>query len=147
MVMKTIDGKEFYVTSGQKVMKIKNRVWNEEDSFLSNHEEVDTRMTLHAKHASLYYRKVLISSPDTDVFVILLSVSHEIDASLFFLTGVQNTRRIIAISAVSEYIASNLNPAGAEKEILCSLYLEFTVSLDVIRLVLLLERGKSNHLT
>ena len=89
---------------------------------LSNHEEADTRMMLHAKHASLFYRKVLISSPDTDVFVILLSVSHKINASLFFLTGVQNNKGIIIISDeseyVSEYVASNLNPADVEKAVL-----------------------------
>ena len=62
------------------------------------------RMLLHAKHASANYSKILISSPDTDVFIICLSVHMAITANLFFLTGVKNSRRIINVTNVAEYI-------------------------------------------
>ena len=54
----------------------------------SNHEEADTQMLLHAKKASLTYPKVLISSPDTDVFIVCLSVHTRIAANFYFLTKV-----------------------------------------------------------
>ena len=35
----------------------------------------------------------------------------------YLLTGVQSNKRIINITAVSEYVASNLNPADVEKAV------------------------------
>ena len=61
-------------------------------------------MLFHAKHASANYFKILISSPETDVFIICLSVHMAITANLFFLTGVENSRRIINVTNVAEYI-------------------------------------------
>ena len=40
----------------------------------SDHEEADTRMLLHARHAAIHSHWIVIHSPDTDVF--LLCVSH-----------------------------------------------------------------------
>ena len=45
-----------------------------------------------------------MSSPETDVFIICLSVHMAITANLFFLTGVKNSRRIITVMNVAEYI-------------------------------------------
>jgi hypothetical protein len=75
-------------------------------------------MILHAKQASITYNKVLISSPDTNVFVILLSLHPTIDADIFFLTGVKSTRRIIDVTKVADHIMSSLNPCMVDKEIL-----------------------------
>ena len=75
-------------------------------------------MVLHAKHASLNYEKILISSPDTDVFVICLSVHLLIDANVFFLTGVKSSRRIIDITKVADHVYESLNSCEVSKEIL-----------------------------
>ncbi|CAB4043452.1 Hypothetical predicted protein, partial [Paramuricea clavata] len=72
-----------------------------------DHEEADTRMLLHASHATRYIN-VLVRSPDTDVFVLLLHFSLTISAKLYFLTGVKDCTRILDM----EYIAQQL---GAEK--------------------------------
>jgi hypothetical protein len=58
-------------------------------------------MILHAKLASVIYNKVLVSSPDTDVFVVLLSLHSTIDADIFFLTGVKSTIGIIDVTKKS----------------------------------------------
>ena len=76
------------------------------------------RMLLHAKHASANYSKILISSPDTDVFIICLSVHMAITANLFFLTGVKNSRRIITVTKVAEYIFNTLKGCDVSKEVL-----------------------------
>ena len=39
----------------------------------TNQEEADTRMLLHAPHASKTWTNIVIKSPDTDVFVLALS--------------------------------------------------------------------------
>ena len=40
------------------------------EALKSNHEEADTRMLLHARHASLDHNRIIVQSPDTDVAVL-----------------------------------------------------------------------------
>ena len=47
---------------------------------------------------------VIVSGPDTDVFMIMLSKVTEMNAQLFMLTGTGNKRRIIDINSVAEGI-------------------------------------------
>ncbi|XP_028411728.1 uncharacterized protein LOC114534481 [Dendronephthya gigantea] len=67
-----------------------------------DHEEADTRMITHARHASQHFPNILIKSPDTDVFVIALNASLDIDADIFMETGVGHGRRIISLSNVRQ---------------------------------------------
>ena len=69
-------------------------------NLLSNHEVADTRILLHAKDASQTYNDVILSSPDTDVFMIALSKLHKIDANLYMLAGIRNKKRIIDLNLV-----------------------------------------------
>ena len=66
-----------------------------------DHEEADTRLLLHAKHASdSGHESVAIKSPDTDVFVLMVGMQNALCASLFFLTGTGNKARILAVQDV-----------------------------------------------
>lgn len=49
-----------------------------------DHEEADTRLLLHASHASQSYENILIKSPDTDVFIISLHFCLNFRCRLFF---------------------------------------------------------------
>ncbi len=49
-----------------------------------DHEEADTRILLHAKHASSSTEQVVIRSPDTDVAILACAFTHNIDANLLF---------------------------------------------------------------
>ena len=70
-----IGHKKIFLTDGRTVYQINIETFDEETELESNHEEKDTRMFfLHTKHASSSYGKILISSCDTDVFVICLPV-------------------------------------------------------------------------
>ena len=82
----------------------------------SNHEEADTRIKLHVQHASQDFQKILVLSPDTDVFIICLSFQPVIDA---------NYRRIIDIGAVVENIDQNPNLCESSKESLLSVLVGF----------------------
>ena len=75
-------------------------------------------MVLHANHASSDSNPIVISSPDTDVFVICLAFQHIINSDIFFLTGVKNSRRTINISVVAENIFVTLNLCEASKEMI-----------------------------
>jgi hypothetical protein len=74
----------------------------------SNHEEADTRLILHAQHASTMHSNVTIRSPDTDVFILLLAHKAEIGSSLFFDTGSGNNRRLINVNEVNEQLGSRM---------------------------------------
>lgn len=96
-----IGNKVLYVTSARQTMMIladSNQIVPELES---DHEEADTRMLLHAAHANSIYNEIVISTPDTDVFMIALAKLDEIDANLFFHTGTKDKRRIIDLNAVS----------------------------------------------
>ena len=66
-------------------------------AFYSTQEEGDTRMVLHAKHASDCYRDITIHTPDTDVAVLAIAFSKDIDSNILVKTGVKNKARIISI--------------------------------------------------
>ena len=71
------------------------------DDLKCGHEKADTRMVLHVQHASSSgFENILIRSPDTDVFVIMLCVSQLVSSSLLFLTGTGTKRRIIQVTFI-----------------------------------------------
>ena len=70
----------------------------------SDHEEADTRMIAHARHASLSYSNVIVKSPDTDVFLIALNAINDIFANLFFETGKGNAKSIISLNKIKQHI-------------------------------------------
>ena len=86
------------------------------EHLLSNQEEADTRMLLHAKDAGAQYEEVVISSPDTDVFAITLSKLSSIDANMYMLTGTGDKKRLIDLNAVAENSFLKLNRTDCTKE-------------------------------
>ena len=85
------------------------------DSLRSDHEEADTRMLLHAKHASLTCDKVMIYTPDTDVIITAMSMCSAIEANLFVMTGKGNARRIIDIALISNKANETINKTDCDK--------------------------------
>lgn len=73
---------------------------SEVEELSCDHEEADTRMIAHARHASQLYHDIVIKSPDTDVFFIALNACLNINADIFFETGVGNGRRVISLSTI-----------------------------------------------
>ena len=112
----TIGSKSIFVTDGE-VFKIKEDTVIAIPELKSNHEVADTRLMLHAQHASQHFQRILISSPDTDVFVICLSFQPVINTNFYFLTGVRNSRRITYIRVVIENIDQNLNLCESPKNL------------------------------
>ena len=69
-------------------------------------EEADTRMMLHVQDCSLHFPSVIIRSPDTDVFLLLLAHIKTFNKPVYMDTGFGNNRRILNIKA----IANELRP-------------------------------------
>ena len=76
------------------------------DELCCDHEEADTRMMLHASHPS-QFENVVIKSPDTDVFVLLVHFSLSFTFSPFFVTGVKEHVRIININAIAQSLGED----------------------------------------
>ena len=56
----------------------------------SMHEEDNTCLFLHAAHAATAgYRHIVLKSPDTDVAVLACCFSYNIQAHIYFFTGVK----------------------------------------------------------
>ena len=121
----TTGSKNIFVTNGEKVFKINEDTVIAVPELETNHKEADTRMMLHAQHASQHFQKILISSPDTDVFIICLSFQLVIDVNLYFLTGVRNSRWIINIRAIVKNIDQNFSLCEFPKESLLSALVGF----------------------
>lgn len=91
---------------GYVALSVKNGHCHEVPALNSDHEEANTRMLLHAQHASQGAQKIIIQSPDTDV---LLCVTHYVEigtGELWFRTGVKDRLRYIP----AHKIALNLGP-------------------------------------
>ncbi|CAB4012975.1 Hypothetical predicted protein [Paramuricea clavata] len=67
-------------------------------SLFSDQDEADTRLLLHAKHASNTHQRVVVQSPDTDVAVLCVVHFQNIRCrELWFQTGLKDKARFIPI--------------------------------------------------
>ena len=78
----------------------------------SDHEEADSRIFLHAKHASNGgFACVVISSPDPDVAVIGIHNANAINASLLWLTGTKVRCRCNNLAEIAVNLGEDLSAA------------------------------------
>ena len=78
----------------------------------SSQEEADTRILLHAKHASDQgYTSVIVVSEDTDVFVLLIAFAKEIPASLYQKRGTSTRVRYMDIRKLRAVLGDKLSQA------------------------------------
>ena len=107
-----VDNKIFVVTLNDKVLSLPKEKLNLDHLEPCNHEEADTRMFLHAKHASdtgsLYVR---IRSNDTDVIVIGIGIFEKLGLEELGITfGTGKKQQIVPIHT----IARNLGPSTCQ---------------------------------
>ena len=75
----------------------------------TDHEEADTRLIMHAVHASEQFRAVIIDSVDADVGVMALGHSKKfLCEQLALLTGKSENKRLIDLTAVSEKLGERM---------------------------------------
>eukprot|EP00794_Sanderia_malayensis_P000947 gene947-261_t len=106
---------ELFMTHGKHCHHIFKNERDETDiaeieELYTDEEEADTRLLLHAKHASLTNNKIVIRTPDTDVFILMVGDISSI-ANLFLDTGPGNYRRLLNIYAMEEALGAALSTA------------------------------------
>ena len=104
---------ELFITHGKMCHQVTTTIQGEFlieecEELYSDHEEADTRLLLHAKHAAADHPDVIIHSPDTDVFILMLGHKLSIPAAMYFETGVGNQRRILDLNVLHETLGSDL---------------------------------------
>ena len=82
-------------------------------SLFSDQEEADTRLLLHAKHASNTHQRVVVQSPDTDVAVLCVAHFQNIRCrELWFQTGMKDKARFIPIHTLPSSLGPLLSKAS-----------------------------------
>ena len=101
-------GKVVYVSVNRQCFKLSTRddasgVITETMQELENdHEEADTLVLLHGKHASSSFPSVIIKTPDTDIFFLCLAHQHQFSADLHVSAGTGNASRLLSVRPVAE---------------------------------------------
>ena len=80
---------DLYMTCGETCYRIFNGTCTLVTALECTQEEADTRMLLHAKHASSSCHSIIIHTPDTDVLVISIAFATDINAGLYIETGIK----------------------------------------------------------
>ena len=100
------EGEELVIGGGfadlNQAVKVRKRVSVHIEELHSDHEEADTKLLLHDKHAARDHRRIVLQSPDTDVAV--LRVSHFRDLSVeevWFCTGVKDKMKYIPVHKIA----------------------------------------------
>ena len=92
------EGRQIFLTCGEVCSYYNGFRWENVNDLVSNQEEADTRLLLHSHHASRNgFDDIMIHTPDTDVFFLMLSMSNEIAGKLYMKTGTRGKIRMIRI--------------------------------------------------
>ena len=103
-----------FVTSGRDCNRIafakeQQPVVTSIEELVTVQEEADTRMLLHAAHASKNAcQSVIVRSPDTDVAFLCLYFAGEILKPLYFETGVKDSHRVIDVKAMATALGPDI---------------------------------------
>ena len=83
------------------------------EDLYSSQEEADTRIILHCLYASQqpHTTKIVVKSPDTDVFLLLLSYCDAIGKTLIFQTGTGNNKRQINVTRMAGSMSKRVRDA------------------------------------
>ena len=73
-------------------------------------EEADTKIIFHCQYISKQNPliPIIVRSPDTDVFILLLAFARKFENTLLFDTGTGNNRRLLNISKLSHILSENI---------------------------------------
>ena len=97
--------KTLYVTCGKRCYKLTTESAKEEEEPQLDQEEADTRLLLHARHATKEpFNAIVISSEDTDVRILCLAFSNDVKVPLFHRCVSQQMARYIDIGKIASAI-------------------------------------------
>ena len=95
-----------------KAVSVKKGTCEDIVDLFSDHEEADTRLLLHASHASRTSSRIVFQSPDTDVAVLCTAHFNKLlCAELWFKMGVHDNLRFIPIHQACQKLGQLLSSA------------------------------------
>ncbi|KAK3751112.1 hypothetical protein QZH41_016239, partial [Actinostola sp. cb2023] len=102
--------KTLYITAEENCVEIlPTGVVTLREDLKSSQEEADTRLLFHASHAARNgYSSIVISSEDTDVFVLCLAFKVFIPSTIYLKCGTQTRTKYINITTVVQVHGSEL---------------------------------------
>ena len=114
-----LQGKHLVFVNERKCISLKsidgkNVVTEEVEKLCSSHEEADTRMMLHCNDVAANSPEssvILVRSPDTNVFILLLRFVRHINQTVLFDTGTGDKRRLVNVQAVAKDLGDEINLA------------------------------------
>ena len=77
------------------------------DELIISQEEADTRVLLHAKHASVNVASVIIVAEDTDIMILCLAFHDKIDCKIYVKCGTSH-KQYISITHVARAIGDRV---------------------------------------
>jgi hypothetical protein len=105
--LKMLGSKEMFVAYNEQCIKIMQTGSENFVALYSNHEEADTRMVLHAKNISLCgIRSIIVSSTDTDVYVLFIATS--INADILLKNQQKNRTVYFSVSSIQKSLGSHV---------------------------------------
>lgn len=143
-----LKNKILFVTCAEKCYKITNDSTQEIHELSSTHEEADGRLLLHAHHAAKEgYKAVLISSVDTDVFILCLAFQKFIKAPLFQKCGSKNRTRLLDIERIVTHVGQDVCDAliGLHAFTGCDTVSTFAGKGKVTALKMIIREGVHNN--
>ena len=96
-----LSGQVLYVTYEDQCFILTRELCEEIPALRSSHEEADTRLFLHLKHASDNYSSLIINADDTDVFILALNVCNKITSNIFIRRGTKCRMRPVSITELN----------------------------------------------
>ena len=78
------------------------------DELITSQEEADTRMLLHIIYASSSYRSMVIVTEDTHVFMICLSIFHQISGNMYIRCGTKTNFVTLILAKVGSLLVNRL---------------------------------------
>ena len=97
--MPYFEGQQIFLTCGEVCSYYNGRRWENINELISNQEEANTRLLLNSHHAlGNGFDDIMIHTPDTDGFLLMLSMSNYIAGKLYMKTGTRGNTRMIGIA-------------------------------------------------
>ena len=82
--MPYFEERQIFLTCGEVCSYYNGFRWENVNELVSNQEEADPRLLPHSHHASRNgFHDIMVHTPDTDVFLLMLSLSNEIAGKLY----------------------------------------------------------------
>ena len=97
-----------FVTCGDQCIKLTQDRYEEVFVLQSNHEEADTRILLHAKHAAAEYPSLICIADDTDVFILCLAFCSSFNSKVFIRRGTKTHTRLVDITKLSSILGKEV---------------------------------------